>query len=233
MDIHGYLSNNSHLYLRLHYDGTITAAKLWGCGTVLWSAQGSKQENSECKQQVLDSKQEKSNSKIKIVVLITVVGVFTIMLVCLVISWRRRKKLSLELPLSSNSSLEIFSSMQMKKATNNFSEKLGEGGFGCVYKGALASLSLVAVKKLKCIGQGEKQFRAEVQTIGIIHHINLVRLFGFCAEGQKRLLVYEYMENGSLSSHLFSKSSAILTWDLRYHIALGTRNAKNALYTVM
>uniref|UniRef100_A0A8R7VDI1 Protein kinase domain-containing protein n=1 Tax=Triticum urartu TaxID=4572 RepID=A0A8R7VDI1_TRIUA len=112
--------------------------------------------------------------------------------------------------------------MQIKKATKNFSEKLGEGGFGCVYKGALADLSLVAVKNLKSTGQGEKQFRAEIQTIGIIRHINLVQLFGFCAEEPKRLLVYEYMENGSLSSHLFLKSSAILSWDLRYHIALGT-----------
>ncbi|XP_048546846.1 G-type lectin S-receptor-like serine/threonine-protein kinase At2g19130 [Triticum urartu] len=227
MDIHEdedslFLPKNSHFYVRLYSDGTVTVAKLWGCGTVLWSAQDSRHENSECKQQILDSKQEKSYSKIKIVVLITVMGMLTVMLVCLVLLWRSINKLSKELPLSSTSSLKIFSNMQLKKATKIFSEKLGEGGFGCVYKGTLVGFSLVALKRLKCIGHGEKQFRAEVQTIGIIRHINLVRLFGFCAEGQKRLLVYEYMENGSLSSHLFSKCLAILTWDLRYRIALGT-----------
>ncbi|KAE8813106.1 G-type lectin S-receptor-like serine/threonine-protein kinase [Hordeum vulgare] len=189
---------------------------------VLWIAQDSRQDKPECMQEILDSKKEKSYPKMKIVVPITVMGVLTVMLVCLVLFWRWRNKPSLELPMGSTSGLKIFSNMQMEKATKNFSEKLGEGGFGCVYKGALAGFSLVAIKKLKSIGQGEKQFRAEVQTIGIIHHINLVRLFGFCAEGRKRLLVYEYMENGSLSSHLFLKSSAILSWDLRYHISLGT-----------
>ncbi|KAM3206165.1 hypothetical protein ACQJBY_061687 [Aegilops geniculata] len=217
-----FLSNNSDVYVRLHFDGTVTAAKLWDCGAVLWSAQNSGQEKPECMQGILDPKKEKSYRNIKFVVLITVMGVLMVMLVSLVLFWRRRNKPSLELPMSSNSGLKIFSNMQIKKATKNFSEKLGEGGFGCVYKGALAGFSLVAVKSLKSIGQGEKQFRAEVQTIGIIHHINLVQLFGFCAEGRNRLLVYDYMENGSLSSHLFSKSMAILSWDLRYHIALGT-----------
>ncbi|KAI4974371.1 hypothetical protein ZWY2020_047651 [Hordeum vulgare] len=227
LDIHEdgdslFLSNNSHLYVRLHSDGTVTAAKLWGCGTVSWSARDSRQQLPDCTEKKLESNKQKSDPNIKVGVLLTVMVMLPVMLVYLVLFWRRTKKTYQELPLSSNSSLKIFSNMQIKKATNNFSEKLGEGGFGCVYKGALAGLSLVAVKKLKSIGQGEKQFRAEVQTIGIIHHINLVRLFGFCAEGRKRLLVYEYMENGSLSSHLFLRSSAILSWDLRYHIALGT-----------
>uniref|UniRef100_A0A0E0JFR0 Protein kinase domain-containing protein n=1 Tax=Oryza punctata TaxID=4537 RepID=A0A0E0JFR0_ORYPU len=80
----------------------------------------------------------------------------------------------------------------------------------------------MAVKKLKCIVQVDKQFRSEVQTIGIVQHINLVCLLGFCAEERHRLMVYEYMPNGSLSSHLFSDSSEKLCWQLRYHIALGT-----------
>ena len=128
----------------------------------------------------------------------------------------------MEKPLNFDSTLIVFSEAHIKKATKSFSEKLGEGGFGCVFKGALPGFSLVAVKKLKEIAQGEKQFRAEVQTIGIIHHINLVRLFGFCAQGRTRMLVFEYMENGSLNSHLFSKSLVKFTWDLRYHVALGT-----------
>ncbi|XP_037412233.1 G-type lectin S-receptor-like serine/threonine-protein kinase At2g19130 [Triticum dicoccoides] len=165
--------------------------------------------------------QENSNSKIEFVVL-TVVGVLALLLVGLVLLWRSKRKLFVERLVDSNSGLTVFSNTQIKKATRNFLEKLGEGGFGCVFKGTLPGSSMVAVKMLKDLGQGEKQFRAEVQTIGMLQHINLVRLFGFCAEGSKRLLVYEYMENGSLSSHLFSKSSVKLIWELRYSIALGT-----------
>lgn len=166
--------------------------------------------------------QEKSGSKIEIV--LTVVGVLAAVLIltCLALLLESQKKLFMDRPVDSNSSLRIFSNAQLKKVTGSFSEKLGEGGFGCVFKGTLPGSSVVAVKKLEDIRQGEKQFRAEVQTIGMIQHINLVRLFGFCAEGSKRLLVYEYMENGSLNSHLFSKSSAKLVWELRYRIALGT-----------
>ncbi|VAH85265.1 unnamed protein product [Triticum turgidum subsp. durum] len=143
------------------------------------------------------------------------------MLAGLVLLWRSKRKLFIKRLVNSSNGLTIFSNAQIKKATGNFSEKLGEGGFGCVFKGALPGTSLVAVKKLKDLGQGEKQFRAEVQTIGMIQHINLVHLFGYCAEGSKRLLVYEYMENGSLNSHLFSKHSVKLIWEIRYRIALG------------
>lgn len=88
--------------------------------------------------------------------------------------------------------------------TKKFSEKHGEGDLGCVFKGTLPGSTLVAVKKLKCLRNGEKQFRAEVQTIWMIQHNNLVRLLGLCADGSSRLLVHEYMEKGSLNSHLFN-----------------------------
>uniref|UniRef100_A0A453GMJ9 non-specific serine/threonine protein kinase n=1 Tax=Aegilops tauschii subsp. strangulata TaxID=200361 RepID=A0A453GMJ9_AEGTS len=162
-----------------------------------------------------------SNSWIEIIVLL-VIGVLTLMLVSLVLWWRSKRKLFIKRHVNSSNGLTIFSNAQMKNATRNFSEKLGEGGFGSVFKGTVRGTSMVVVKKLKGLGQGEKQFRAEVQTIGMIQHINLVRLFGYCAEGSKRLLVYEYMENGSLNSHLFSKSSIKLIWEIWYRIALGT-----------
>ncbi|ONM28327.1 receptor-like protein kinase 4 [Zea mays] len=79
-------------------------------------------------------------------------------------------------------SLVVFSFAQIKNSTKRFSEKLGEGGFGCVFKGMLPGCTPVAVKKLKDHRQDEKQFRAEVRTIGMIQHINIVRLLGFCAE---------------------------------------------------
>ncbi|XP_048434418.1 G-type lectin S-receptor-like serine/threonine-protein kinase At2g19130 [Pyrus x bretschneideri] len=119
-------------------------------------------------------------------------------------------------------SLVLFKYKDLRRATDNFSEKLGEGGFGSVFKGILPNSTDIAVKKLKYLEQGEKQFRAEVGTIGAIHHINVVRLWGFCTETSKRLLVYEYMPNGSLQSLFHQENALMLDWDARYHIAVGT-----------
>ncbi|CAL9013917.1 unnamed protein product [Prunus brigantina] len=120
-------------------------------------------------------------------------------------------------------SLVAFGYRDLQDATKNFSEKLGGGGFGSVFKGTLPDSSVIAVKKLESVSQGEKQFRTEVSTIGTIQHVNLVRLRGFCSEGTKRMLVYDYMPNGSLDSHLFHDTRPnVLDWKTRYQIALGT-----------
>ncbi|KAF5936216.1 hypothetical protein HYC85_027345 [Camellia sinensis] len=123
-----------------------------------------------------------------------------------------------------------FSYNFLQTATNNFSVKLGQGGFGSVYQGALPDGTRLAVKKLEGIGQGKKEFRAEVSIIGSIHHLHLVRLKGFCAEGAHRLLVYEYMANGSLDKWIFKKNREdfMLDWNTRFNIALGT--AKGLAY---
>ncbi|KAG6493811.1 hypothetical protein ZIOFF_048814 [Zingiber officinale] len=97
-----------------------------------------------------------------------------------------------------------FSFHHLKEATNNFSKKLGQGGFGSVFEGSIGDQK-VAVKRLDGVGQGKREFLAEVETIGSIHHINLVKLIGFCADKSNRLLVYEYMSNGSLDKWIFSK----------------------------
>ncbi|XVE50242.1 hypothetical protein DITRI_Ditri01bG0146500 [Diplodiscus trichospermus] len=124
-------------------------------------------------------------------------------------------------PKPTDDVLVLFKFSDLKRATKNFSEKLGEGGFGSVFKGKLPDSAVMAVKSLKFRDQEDKQFRTEVSTIGTIHHVNLIRLLGFCVKGRKRFLVYDYMPNGSLDSHLFYKDSKILDWETRYHIAVG------------
>ncbi|KAH1226301.1 Cysteine-rich receptor-like protein kinase 3 [Glycine max] len=120
----------------------------------------------------------------------------------------------------------------LKTATKNFSDenKLGEGGFGDVYKGTLKNGKIVAVKKL-ILGQSGKmdeQFESEVKLISNVHHKNLVRLLGCCSKGQERILVYEYMANKSLDRFLFGENKGSLNWKQRYDIILGT--AKGLAY---
>ncbi|XP_047342397.1 G-type lectin S-receptor-like serine/threonine-protein kinase SD2-2 [Impatiens glandulifera] len=124
--------------------------------------------------------------------------------------------------------LKVFSYDELNSATGGFSEKLGHGGFGAVFKGELPGSDIeIAVKRLERIGGGEREFRAEVCTVGNIQHVNLVRLIGFCSEKSHRLLVYDYMPNGSLSDYL-KRDGRILNWDARFKIATGT--AKGLAY---
>jgi hypothetical protein len=132
----------------------------------------------------------------------------------------RRRRRAVGTGKTVEGSLVAFGYRDLQNATKNFSDKLGGGGFGSVFKGTLSDSTVIAVKKLESISQGEKQFRTEVSTIGTIQHVNLVRLRGFCSEGAKKLLVYDYMPNGSLESHLFHEK--FLDWKTRYQIALGT-----------
>ncbi|XP_062090368.1 G-type lectin S-receptor-like serine/threonine-protein kinase SD2-2 [Humulus lupulus] len=119
--------------------------------------------------------------------------------------------------------LKVFTYKELHQITRGFSEKIGHGGFGAVFQGKLLSDSttLVAVKRLERPGSGEKEFRAEVCTIGNIQHVNLVRLRGFCSEDSHRLLVYDYMPNSSLSVYL-RKEGPILSWESRFKVAIGT-----------
>ncbi|KAL7236084.1 hypothetical protein ACSBR1_019367 [Camellia fascicularis] len=121
-----------------------------------------------------------------------------------------------------------FSYNKLARATNNFDkqEKLGEGGFGGVYRGFLKELnSYVAVKRIsRGSKQGLKEYASEVKIISRLRHRNLVQLVGWCHEKQELLLVYEFMPNGSLDSHLFEEKS-LLTWAVRYTIAQGLASA--------
>ncbi|KAL9297624.1 hypothetical protein ACSQ67_023520 [Phaseolus vulgaris] len=117
-------------------------------------------------------------------------------------------------------------------ATNNFANanKLGQGGFGPVYKGKFPGGQEIAVKRLSsCSGQGLEEFKNEVVLIAKLQHRNLVRLLGYCVEGDEKMLIYEYMPNRSLDAFIFDqKLCVLLDWDLRFKIILGI--ARGLLY---
>ncbi|KAL3714400.1 hypothetical protein ACJRO7_006344 [Eucalyptus globulus] len=115
-----------------------------------------------------------------------------------------------------------YSYSNIKKITKNFKHKLGEGGYGSVYKGTLRSGNEVAIKILKQSKAHGQDFISEVATIGRIHHVNIVQLIGFCFEGSKLALVYDFMSNGSLDKHIFTKEGKeFLDYKKIYEIALG------------
>ncbi|KAK9984841.1 hypothetical protein SO802_034366 [Lithocarpus litseifolius] len=131
--------------------------------------------------------------------------------------------------------LRVFSFEELREATNGFNRllKIGEGGFGSVYKGTIkppdgrGEPTVVAIKKLNTKGlQGHKQWLAEVQFLGVVNHQHLVKLLGYCAvdgeRGIQRLLVYEFMPNKSLEDHLFNRALPTLPWKRRLDIILGS-----------
>lgn len=139
-----------------------------------------------------------------------------------------------EVEILSSPHLKSILLIELKNATWQFRPEnlLGEGGFGFVYKGWINEQTLtaakpgcgtvVAVKKLKPGGfQGHKEWLSEVNHLGQLHHPNLVRLIGYCLEGENRLLIYDFMPKGSLEHHLFKRNAQSLPWETRLKIAIG------------
>ncbi|KAH0729121.1 hypothetical protein KY289_000309 [Solanum tuberosum] len=116
-----------------------------------------------------------------------------------------------------------YSNSNIRKMTRNFKEKLGQGGYGSVYKGKLQSGPNVAVKILSKPKADGQDFINEVATIGRIHHVNIVQLIGYCAERCKRALVYDFMPNGSLEKYITPRGGGaeLLSWERKFEIALG------------
>ncbi|GKV37123.1 hypothetical protein SLEP1_g45185 [Rubroshorea leprosula] len=182
---------------------------------------------------------ENSSRKIKIVVAIVVLVI--VLLIGTLLAYviiRQRKKVNKRAEVTNltsiNDDFEMgtgprrFSYQDLASATNDFSQdrKLGGGGFGAIYRGYLADVDmLIAIKKIsKGSKQGKKEYATEVKTISQLRHRNLVQLIGWCHERSEFLLVYEFMSNGSLDSHLFGKKSPF-PWHIRYRITLGLASA--------
>nr|XP_017225600.1 PREDICTED: probable receptor-like protein kinase At5g15080 isoform X2 [Daucus carota subsp. sativus] len=140
---------------------------------------------------------------------------------------------------STRQSCYRFSFNEMKRATRNFHIELviGKGGFGNVYKGTLGA-TLVAIKRLKSTSkQGSTEFRAEIEMLSKIRHINLVSLIGYCNEGYEMILVYEFMAGGTLADHIHKRlrqddtSSSPLSWVQRLKICIGAARGLDYLHT--
>ncbi|PIA63431.1 hypothetical protein AQUCO_00201043v1 [Aquilegia coerulea] len=126
-----------------------------------------------------------------------------------------------------------FTYEELVEVTNGFSAQnlLGEGGFGCVYKGILADGREVAVKQLKIGGsQGEREFTAEVETISRVHHRHLVSLVGYCMSEDQRLLVYDYVPNNTLYHHLHGGGTSVMDWATRLRVAIGAARGISYLH---
>ncbi|KAL2986713.1 hypothetical protein AAZX31_12G223200 [Glycine max] len=162
-------------------------------------------------------------------VVVGIVVAAIVLVILIVLCWRIyiRKRNSLAKELQDlNLQTSLFTMHQIKVATNNFdiSNKIGEGGFGPVYKGILSNGTIIAVKMLSSRSkQGNREFINEIGLISALQHPCLVKLYGCCVEGDQLLLVYEYMENNSLAQALFGsgESRLKLDWPTRHKICLG------------
>ncbi|KAF8013780.1 hypothetical protein BT93_I1589 [Corymbia citriodora subsp. variegata] len=174
---------------------------------------------------------DSANSKWKewAAVLISTAFVVLLVVLCFCLFWKRKKsapgkRFDLQAEDENSLQLPIFDMLTILRAANNFcdSNKLGEGGFGPVYKGQLSNGQEIAVKRMsEDSRQGHNEFKNEVMLIAKLQHRNLVKLLGCCIE-EERMLIYEYMPNGSLDSFIFGKTREnSLVWKRRFDIIIG------------
>ncbi|CAO2823718.1 unnamed protein product [Amaranthus hypochondriacus] len=175
--------------------------------------------------------------KVAIIVASTIGALVLILIItaaiCILLRRRKQRTFSGKLSKEELEDIQSFNIGVIRTATQNFADenKLGEGGFGTVYKGKLRDGQEVAVKRFERNAiVGDIQFKTEILTLAKLHHKNLVRLLGFCMEEEEMLLIYEFVINKSLDNHLFDPKlhHGSLTWDTRYKIINGV--AKGLLY---
>ncbi|KAK8664509.1 hypothetical protein V6N13_084295 [Hibiscus sabdariffa] len=170
--------------------------------------------------------QEKNRTALTVGIIVSVVVLSLILIFSIICIKRKGEDDDVEeVLLGISNGPNTFSYPELKAATEEFSpsNKLGEGGFGAVFKGTFPDGRVVAVKQLTIASlHGKSQFIAEVATISAVQHRNLVKLHGYCIKGKNHLLVYEYLENKSLDKVLFGRSNLHLDWPTRFNICLET-----------
>ncbi|PIA58486.1 hypothetical protein AQUCO_00500434v1 [Aquilegia coerulea] len=178
----------------------------------------------------------KSSNKVVLIVVPAVIAAVLLSIIAIFLCLRRKKGSDTDIvqnedEISTVESLQ-FNFATVEAATDNFSDdnKLGEGGFGVVYKGKLSDEREIAVKRLsRNSGQGLQEFKNEVLLLAKLQHRNLVRLLGFCVEGGEKLLIYEFVPNASLDQFIFDPiKRTYLDWERRYKIIGGI--ARGLLY---
>ncbi|KAL5558925.1 hypothetical protein UlMin_035136 [Ulmus minor] len=167
----------------------------------------------------------KAGQKRKITIAVVTIICIISAMIFIVYYILRRTKIIRDKEQEEDLELPIFHLSTIARATDNFStsKKLGEGGFGPVYKGKLGDGQEIAVKRLsRSSGQGLNEFKNEVILIAKVQHRNLVKLLGCCIEGEEKLLIYEYMPNKSLDSFIFDQTKGkLLDWSKRFSIICG------------
>ncbi|XP_045801009.1 probable leucine-rich repeat receptor-like serine/threonine-protein kinase At3g14840 [Trifolium pratense] len=214
---------NNTLEIRLHWAGKGTTAIPFG------SVYGPLISAISVDPDFIPSVEKGSGMPVLDIVTIVVGGVLVIFMVFGIAQWRRRRRQIGPLEKEINGldfQPGLFSLRQIKAATNNFdiAFKIGEGGFGPVFKGVLSDGTIVAVKQLSSKSkQGNREFINEIGLISALQHPCLVKLYGCCMEGDQLLLIYEYMENNSLARALFAKDNGQmkLDWQTRKKICVG------------
>ncbi|XP_074270047.1 cysteine-rich receptor-like protein kinase 15 isoform X2 [Silene latifolia] len=190
-----------------------TTSNATGTGTTILSPSSAPNRNSG------------NNKRLKIIVAITALSGTTILVAIVYFMCRRKARQEGNPKFDKLEELPLFKFEKLSAATNNFQEsnKLGQGGFGLVYKGTLEDGREVAIKRLSGTSrQGAEEFMNEVLVISKLQHRNLVKLLGCCGERLERMLIYEYMPNKSLDAFLFDpQKKGILDWKKRYNIIEG------------
>ncbi|XP_031381381.1 putative receptor protein kinase ZmPK1 [Punica granatum] len=170
------------------------------------------------------SRSHKSDTLLKILLILAVViagfeALMVLLVLCFVTGTRKTKGEARQGYHLAAMGFRRYTYAELRKATRNFREEIGRGAVGSVYRAILSGDWIAAVKRLNEMSlHGEDEFLAEVSTIGRLNHMNLIELWGYCAEGKHRLLVYEYMEHGSLAENL---SKGTLDWGKRLDVAVG------------
>ncbi|XP_058184732.1 LEAF RUST 10 DISEASE-RESISTANCE LOCUS RECEPTOR-LIKE PROTEIN KINASE-like 2.4 isoform X2 [Rhododendron vialii] len=185
-----------------------------------------------------NKKEGRSRLPLILGIVVSIVGIMGILLFCIIMKklskseytffWKKKtencRNIEAFLKNCGYLSLKRYTYSDIKKITNSFRTKLGQGGFGCVFKGKLENDYLVAVKVLKELKGNGEDFINEVATISRTSHVNIVTLLGFCFEGHHRALIYEFMPGGSLDNLVHDGGSSTyrqLGWDRMYQIAVG------------